>query len=293
MTTTVPIVDANVHFWDQGANPVFWLTDRTMLRDMLGDYDSLPATYTLDDYRREVGSYDVRGVVWSDPGAADPVAAAASVQRQNDSRGMVLGLVALADPTAPQFAELVEHFVQIPLVTSVRVRLAAGLAAPAAATFDTSVLDNLRLLADHRLVATIEANGDQLDSVAALVGQLRELRIVIDHFGWPMEVTESALPEHFERLAPFTAAPNVATRIDAIGTIFGDWTVDRIRPWLLRVVEAFGPGRCMLGSDLPIERLRSGFGRLYDAYDEIFAGYSQDERAALFGRTAQSWYGRT
>ena len=293
MTTTVPIVDANVHFWDQGANPVFWLTDRTMLRDMLGDYDSLPATYTLDDYRREVGSHDVRGMVWSDPGAADPVAAAASVQRQNDSRGMVLGLVALADPTAPQFAELVEHFVQIPLVTSVRVRLAAGLAAPAAATFDTSVLDNLRLLADHRLVATIEANGDQLDAVAALVAQLRELRIVIDHFGWPMEVTESALPEHFERLAPLAAAPNVATRIDAIGTIFGDWTVDRIRPWLLRVVEAFGPDRCMLGSDLPIERLRSGFGRLYDAYNEIFAGYSQDERAALFGRTAQSWYGRT
>jgi len=293
MTTTGPIVDANVHLWDQGANPVFWLTDRTMLRQMLGDYDSLPATYTLDDYRREVGSHDVRGVVWSDPGAADPVAAAASVQRQNDSKGMVVGLVALADPTTPQFAGLVEHFLQIPLVTSVRVRLAAGLAAPAAAPFDTSVLDNLRLLADHRLVATIEANGDQLDAVAALVARLRELRIVIDHFGWPMEVTESAFSEHFERLAPFAAAPNVATRIDAIGTIFGDWTVDRIRPWLLRVAEAFGPDRCMLGSDLPIEHLHSGFGRLYDAYDEIFAGYSQDERAALFGRTAQSWYGRT
>src|SRR5262249_7089866 len=157
-----------------------------------------------------------------------------------------------ADPTAPQFAELVEHFVQIPLVTSVRVRLAAGLAAPAAATFDTSVLDNLRLLADHRLVATIEANGDQLDAVAALVAQLRALRIVLAHSGWRRELTESALPDHSEPPAPSTAAPNVAPRIDAIGTIFGDWTVDRIRPWLLRVVEAFGPDRCMLGSDLPI-----------------------------------------
>ena len=35
-----PLVDANVHLWDQRDNPVFWLTDRTLVRDLLGD----PAT---------------------------------------------------------------------------------------------------------------------------------------------------------------------------------------------------------------------------------------------------------
>jgi predicted TIM-barrel fold metal-dependent hydrolase len=34
-----PIVDCNVHLWDQRDNPVFWLSDRTLVRDMLGDYD--------------------------------------------------------------------------------------------------------------------------------------------------------------------------------------------------------------------------------------------------------------
>ena len=37
-----PVVDSNVHLWDQRDNPVFWLQDRTLVRDMLGDYDSLP-----------------------------------------------------------------------------------------------------------------------------------------------------------------------------------------------------------------------------------------------------------
>ena len=93
-------------------------------------------------------------------------------------------------------------------------------------------------------------------------------------------------------LAPLAAAGNVATRIDAIGTIFGDWTLAQIRPWLLEVAGIFGPQRCMLGSDLPIENLRSGFGRLYAAYDAIFSAFSGDERAMLFHRTAERWYAR-
>jgi predicted TIM-barrel fold metal-dependent hydrolase len=81
----------------------------------------------------------------------------------------------------------------------------------------------------------------------------------------------------------------VATRIDALGTIFGDWTVSRIRPWLLGATGLFGLQRCMLGSDLPIENLRSGFGPLYAAYDAIFSALSGEERAWLFHRTAERW----
>ena len=43
----------------------------------------------------------------------------------------------------------------------------------------------------------------------------------------------------------------------------------------------------MLGSDLPIETLRSNFGDLYAAYDAIFDSYSDDDRRLLFGGTAR------
>ena len=46
----------------------------------------------------------------------------------------------------------------------------------------------------------------------------------------------------------------------------------------------------MLGPDLPIERLRSGFAPLYGAYDEIFAGYTASERHMLLAGTAMRWY---
>src|SRR4051794_25802877 len=121
-----PVVDSNVHLWDQGRNPVFWLTDRTMVRDMLGNYDSLPDTYALSDYDDATSRFDVRGVVWSDAGAADPVAAADWVAAHNTA-GQVIGLVALGDPTTAGFEPLVLALRANSLVTSVRVRLVPAL----------------------------------------------------------------------------------------------------------------------------------------------------------------------
>jgi predicted TIM-barrel fold metal-dependent hydrolase len=288
-----PLVDCNVHLWDQAANPIFWLTDRTLVRDMIGNYDSLPDAYTLADYRREVAGHDVRGIVWSDAGADDPIAAAASVQRQCDELNVAAALVTLGDPADQGFAELVERFRALPLARSVRVRLVPALAQEAA---DRTLLDddramaNLELLAKHDLVATLEATGDQLDVVADLARALPSLPIVVDHFGWPVKPSEDELGPHRERLFAIAAASNTATRIDAIGTIFGDWTTDRVRPWLRAATDTFGPERCMLGSDMPIERLRSGFDRLYDAYRDIFSDFPDGARGALFGATATRWY---
>ena len=289
-----PVVDCNVHLWDQRDNPVFWLSDRTLVRDMLGDYDRLPDRYTLSDYRQATLDCDVRGVIWSDAGAADPLAAADWVSRQQDGMPPVIAMVTLGDPASAAFAGLVEGCAQRPLIRSVRIRLVPELAGSAGGRDfldDRLVRDNLGLLASADLVATVEAPSSQLGTVTRLAAQFPDLKIVIDHFGWPEAGPGGTdLAGHMDRLAGLAAAGNVATRIDAIGTIFGDWTLTQIRPWLLEVTGTFGPQRCMLGSDLPIENLRSGFGPLYGAYDAIFSAFSDDDRAWLFHRSAERWY---
>ena len=295
MSTLGPIVDCNVHLWDQRDNPVFWLADRTLVRDLLGDYDSLPDVYTLADFEHETAEFDVRGVVWSDAGAADPVAAARWVSQQDDRRGLVTAIVSLGDPAADGFGELVDRLRGIALVRSIRVRLAAGLVQggehESTLLERPGAMEHFALMARHDLVATIEVTGEQLGVVARLARELPELRIVLDHFGWPTDLSDAGRRMHTERLADVAACPNVATRIDAIGTIFGAWTTDQVRPWLLAAVGRFGPERCMLGSDLPIERLRSGFGPLYRAYDEIFADHTPRDRELLLQGTARRWYG--
>jgi predicted TIM-barrel fold metal-dependent hydrolase len=292
-----PIVDCNVHLWDQRHNPVFWLSDRTLVRDLIGNYDSLPDVYTLGDYERETADFDVRGIVWSDAGAADPVAAAQWVRRQHEERGLVTAIVSLGDPAADGFADLVDRLRAIPLVSSIRVRLAAGLVQGAGRQSGAdqqstlpAVIEHLDLMARNGLVATIEATSDQLGVVAQIAGRLPQLTIVVDHFGWPTDLSDGGRRTHLDRLEELAARPNVATRLDAIGTIFGAWTADQVRPWLRAIVAVFGADRCMLGSDLPIERLRSGFGPLYRAYAEIFASRTPSEREMLLRDTAQQWY---
>jgi predicted TIM-barrel fold metal-dependent hydrolase len=119
-------------------------------------------------------------------------------------------------------------------------------------------------------------------------GTVPALKIVVDHFSWPAAGPGGGgLAGHMQRLAGLAAAGNAAIRIDAIGTIFGDRALCQIRPWLLEVTGTFGAPRYMLGSDLPIENLRSGSGPLYAACDTIFSG---DERAMLFHRAAERWH---
>jgi predicted TIM-barrel fold metal-dependent hydrolase len=289
-----PVVDSNVHLWAQGRNPVFWLEDRTMLRDMIGDYDSLPDTFTLADYDEATSGFDVRGVIWSDAGAADPVAAAEWVASQNTA-GRVIGLVALGDPTDPGFEQLVTALRANALVTSMRVRLVPAFqpGAPAAAPdAEGRLTDALGLLADQELVATIETGPSEIGRVADLARRFPRLQVVLDHFGWPDDLSDAGRRAHLALLRRLADEPNVTTRIDAIGTIFGAWDTDTLRPWLQGVVEAFGAERCMLGSDLPIETLRSNFGDLYTAYDTIFASCSETDRRLLFGDTAWRLYGR-
>jgi predicted TIM-barrel fold metal-dependent hydrolase len=156
---------------------------------------------------------------------------------------------------------------------------------------DGPLTDGLALLADQGLVATIEAGASEIERVAELARRFPRLPVVLDHFGWPEDLTDSGRRAHLALLHQVAEEPNVATRIDAIGTIFRAWDAEALRPWLRGVVEAFGAERCMLGSDLPIETLRSSFGDLYGAYDAIFDTQTEDERRLLFGGAARRVYG--
>jgi predicted TIM-barrel fold metal-dependent hydrolase len=140
-------------------------------------------------------------------------------------------------------------------------------------------------------VATIETSADQIPRVVGLADELPELRIVLDHFGWPSDLGADGRRAHFDALRPLADRANVAARLDALGTIFASWDVETVRPWLRGVVEIFGCDRCMFGSDMPIETLRSTFGDLRRAYDDIFDGRSDDERRQLFHDTALHWLG--
>ncbi|HEX7157769.1 MAG TPA: amidohydrolase family protein, partial [Edaphobacter sp.] len=71
---------------------------------------------------------------------------------------------------------------------------------------------------------------------------------------------------------------------------WNNWSLGTLRPYLDVVVEAFGPKRLMAGSDWPVCMVGCGYRQWFDLLREYFAGYSEVERATLFGLGATEVY---
>jgi len=55
-------------------------------------------------------------------------------------------------------------------------------------------------------------------------------------------------------------------------------------------IDAFGPDRCMFESNFPPDRESVGYPILWNAFRRVAAGYSANEKRALFYGTAATAY---
>jgi predicted TIM-barrel fold metal-dependent hydrolase len=68
------------------------------------------------------------------------------------------------------------------------------------------------------------------------------------------------------------------------------WTVADLRPFVEHVIEAFGWERVVWGGDWPVCTLSATLAQWVNATQELVAGASETERAALFHRNAERIY---
>jgi predicted TIM-barrel fold metal-dependent hydrolase len=109
--------------------------------------------------------------------------------------------------------------------------------------------------------------------------------------GWPIDLTDAGYQAWRRDMAALSQCENVAVKIFGLECIFGlDWTVPQVRPWILETIALFGPRRCMFASHMPITLLACSFGRLYGAYWDVVADFSDTEKRQLFHGTAASIY---
>ena len=98
----------------------------------------------------------------------------------------------------------------------------------------------------------------------------------------------------YVRLLGTAQLTRLAMAVGAIGDVW--FTVLFSRgigeyPYLDVVLEAFGPGRMMYGSDWPVCRLAAEYGPMKAIVDDHLADLAPDEQASLWGGTAARVYG--
>jgi L-fuconolactonase len=119
-----------------------------------------------------------------------------------------------------------------------------------------------------------------------------ELRLVIDHLSKP-RIREGVLEPWRSELRAAAAYPNVYCKLSGMVTEadWSKWTVANLRPYIMTAVEAFGPARCMYGSDWPVCELAADYGEVWRSLREVLSELSSAETAQIFGGTAAEFYG--
>ena len=117
------------------------------------------------------------------------------------------------------------------------------------------------------------------------------LSLVIDHLAKP-NIRKGELDPWRQEIQAAAACPNVYCKFSGLVTEadWQNWTVDDLRPCVDTMLEAFGPGRIMFGSDWPVCKLAAGYKVVVEAARQLTNSLSDDEKSLIFGGTATQFY---
>lgn len=128
-----------------------------------------------------------------------------------------------------------------------------------------------------------------LEHVRVLSERHPELNIVIDHLGKP-PIFGSPEP-WWTLIAQAAENPRVHAKLSGLyPDTFREPSAADLRPFVDRALDVFGPDRLMFGSDWPVSVLAGGYVAVWERTEQLLVGLSEDERAAVLGGTATTFY---
>ncbi|MGW4977847.1 amidohydrolase family protein [Streptomyces mirabilis] len=153
------------------------------------------------------------------------------------------------------------------------------------------VRDGLAAVAEAGLVYDLVVLPHQLPACVRAAADHPGLTFVLDHLGKP-PIATGALKPWATAVRALAALPNTVCKLSGMVTDadHAKWTVDGLRPYADTVLDAFGPGRLLFGSDWPVCTLAASYGQVVDAAEELTGGLGAEERAEVFGGTATRVY---
>ncbi|MFF3656504.1 amidohydrolase family protein [Streptomyces olivochromogenes] len=153
------------------------------------------------------------------------------------------------------------------------------------------VRHGLAAVADAGLVYDLVVLPHQLPACVRAAAGHPGLTFVLDHLGKP-PIATGALQPWATAVRALAALPNTVCKLSGMVTEadLAKWTVDGLRPYADTVLDAFGPGRLMFGSDWPVCTLAASYGQVVQVAEELTGGLGAEERAEVFGGTATRVY---
>jgi predicted TIM-barrel fold metal-dependent hydrolase len=298
MADRLPIVDPHMHLWDLDRYYYAWLQDDPLPLNPAGDISLLAnRSYGLDDYRAHAADYHVLGTVHVECGLPpeDSLGETEWLERLAAGHAFDLAIVAGARLEDAAAERLLEAQAQHPSVRGIRQILnwhedSRRTYTPADLLQSAAWQRGFALLARLGLSFDLQIYPSQMQAAAGLAARHAETPIILNHTGMPTDRDSAGIEAWSRGMALLAEQPNIRVKISGLGMVDRSWSEDSIRPFVLRTIDLFGPGRCMFASNFPVDSIHGDFARHYQAFDRITAGFSAADRRALFCATACDTY---
>jgi predicted TIM-barrel fold metal-dependent hydrolase len=288
-------IDAHHHLWDLSTNHYPWLLDPKTPR-IYGDHSPICRSYTLADFRRDVGTRPiVKSVhVQADHDFADPVRETSWLQSASagDPSGFPNAIVAFADLARDDAEAVLDAHCRFPNMRGIRQALQRSVTDPTHPDLlrDPRWRSNLALLGKRKLSFDLQVLPVQMADAAALTREHPQVQFILCHLGLPMDQSAEGRGSWRLGMRELARSPNIAVKISGFGMFDRKWSVQSIAPLVLETIEIFGAERAMFGSNFPVDGMMASYDRIWSAFEAITSGFSEKEQSALFHDNAARLY---
>lgn len=149
----------------------------------------------------------------------------------------------------------------------------------------------------------------QLRDVVDTARAFPNLNIILGHVGGPLGYgpykgkQDDVYATWLIAMTELATCPNVSVKLGGMMMRLGSYDYltnpaplsskalsEHWRPYMEKTIELFGANRCLFESNFPVEKMGTTHLLLWNAFKHIAAGASDDEKQALFNRTARRVY---
>lgn len=283
---TLGIIDTHVHFWDLSLPSQVWPTP---------EWTPLYRSFHAEDFAQAAASAGVTSCVFIEAGTSDE---SARFMEQTAHSDLIAGIAPYIDLTSRTLADDLERWMQNKKVKAVRARI-EGIA-DRDILLQPRMLEGLRQVAARGLEYEFLTNSYHLSSILRVYEHIPDLKGIVEHMGKPDMhggSDRAAWTRDMQLLAthtPVTCKLSLGARLEDLDQVLAHqqegWNVERIKPYVQLLLQAFGPSRLMWGSDYPLILMESDYKGTLDAMRQALGPLSADDERAIFRTSAGKFY---
>jgi predicted TIM-barrel fold metal-dependent hydrolase len=289
------MIDAHFHIWRQADLP--WLMGPMQPR-IFGPYEPIRRDYPVEEYLSDGAAGGITGAVyvqanWAPDRAMDEVRFVVESARR---AAFPVGIVAYADMLAEDIRPALDVLAKEPAVRGVRMQLhwhenpLYRFASRPDLARDQVLQRNVARLADYGLSFDLQVFAGQMAGAAELAAACPKVTFVLQHAGMLEDLSEAGVAEWQQGMTLLAGEPNVVSKLSGLGTFLRRNDPRHIAFIVGETVRLYGAGRCLFGSNFPIEKLWTTYADLIAAHRAAAASLTSAEQAQIFAGTARQTY---